>query len=106
MFSTEGINPSGGIEVCYPYIFTVPSADMTDLLAAEMARHIGTSAIYLPAGAAGSQTGQKFIAHGGLGIGNSVAASESIGKAVTKKIEVFDAAGNSIGFVPVYSSIT
>lgn len=52
-----------------------------------------------------SATG-KFLATGGLGVGNSAAATESIGKAVVKKIEVFDDTGTSLGFVPVYSSIT
>lgn len=39
-----------------------------------------------------------------LGVNNSAAAS-SLGT-VTKKIEVFDAAGNSLGFIAVYDSIT
>ncbi|HEU4557843.1 MAG TPA: hypothetical protein VFS20_08330, partial [Longimicrobium sp.] len=41
---------------------------------------------------------------GKLGVGNSAAGS-TLG-AVVKKIEVFDAAGASLGFVPVYNSIT
>lgn len=54
----------------------------------------------------GTDTGDKLVANGGLGVGNSAAATETIGKAVTRKIEVFDASGASLGFVPVYASIT
>lgn len=42
---------------------------------------------------------------GKLGVGNSAAASVAVGTLV-KKIEVFDASGASLGFIPVYSSIT
>lgn len=49
----------------------------------------------------------KLRSTAGLGVGNSAAATESIGKAVVKKIEVFAADGTtSLGFIPVYSSIT
>lgn len=41
---------------------------------------------------------------GGIGVGNS-AAGASLGT-VTKKMEVFDAAGASLGFVPIYDAIT
>lgn len=41
---------------------------------------------------------------GALGVGNSTSGS-SLGS-VTKKIEVFDAAGASLGFLPVYDAIT
>ena len=43
-------------------------------------------------------------ATGGLGVGNSAAAT-TLGS-VTKKMEVFSETGVSLGFVPVYSSIT
>lgn len=46
----------------------------------------------------------KIRALGGLGVGNSAAAT-TLGS-VTKKIEVFDENGSSIGFLPVYDSIT
>jgi hypothetical protein len=54
----------------------------------------------------GTASGDKLIGAAGVGVGNSAAATEVIGKAVVKKIEVFDASGTSLGFVPVYSSIT
>lgn len=41
---------------------------------------------------------------GTLGVGNSASAT-TLGT-VTKKIEVFDAAGASLGFVPIYDAIT
>lgn len=46
----------------------------------------------------------KLIAHSGLGVGNSAAGS-SLGS-VTKKVEIFDADGVSIGFAPIYDAIT
>jgi hypothetical protein len=41
---------------------------------------------------------------GNMGVGNSAAAT-SLGS-VTKKMEIFDAAGVSLGFVPIYDAIT
>lgn len=41
---------------------------------------------------------------GNIGVGNSAVAT-TLGN-VTKKIEVFDASGNSLGFIPVYNTIT
>lgn len=46
----------------------------------------------------------KLTAVAGLGVGNS--ASATTPGSVTKKMEVFDASGSSLGFVPIYSSIT
>lgn len=46
----------------------------------------------------------KIIATMGIGVGNSTTAS-AVGT-LTKKMEVFDDSGNSLGFVPIYSSIT
>lgn len=60
----------------------------------------------IAANIAGTGTGDKWVATAGLGVGNSASATEVIGKAVVKKIEVFDAAGSSLGFIPVYSSIS
>lgn len=50
------------------------------------------------------KTDGKFLAAAGIGVGNSAAAS-ALGT-LTRKMEVFDAAGASIGFVPIYGSIT
>lgn len=46
----------------------------------------------------------KILAAGGLGVGNSAAATTP--GSVVKKMQVFDASGTSLGFVPIYSSIT
>lgn len=50
-------------------------------------------------------SGGKAVANVGLGVGNSAAATVAVGT-LANKFEVFDAAGASIGFVPVYASIT
>lgn len=50
------------------------------------------------------KTDDKFIATAGLGVGNSAAATTP--GTLTRKIEVFDATGASLGFIPVYSTIT
>lgn len=49
-------------------------------------------------------TGFKLLATGGIGVGNSAAATTP--GSVTRKIEIFDAAGASLGFVPVYDAIS
>lgn len=46
----------------------------------------------------------KFMAKAGIGVGNSAAATTP--GSVIKKIEVFDEAGTSLGFLPVYGSIS
>lgn len=50
------------------------------------------------------KTDDKLITAIGLGVGNSASAT-TLGS-VTKKMEVFDASGTSLGFVPIYNSIT
>lgn len=46
----------------------------------------------------------KIIATAGLGVGNSVAATTP--GSVVASIEIFDASGASLGFIPVYDSIS
>lgn len=46
----------------------------------------------------------KFLSPFGFGTGNSAAAT-TLGT-VTRKMEIFDAAGVSIGFIPIYGTIT
>ena len=50
------------------------------------------------------KTDDKLITAIGLGVGNSAAAT-TLGS-VTKKMEVFDASGTSLGYVPIYDAIT
>lgn len=57
----------------------------------------------------GHQSGDNYFADkvlsaGGIGVGNSAAGS-SLGT-VVKKVQIFDAAGSSLGYVPVYDAIT
>lgn len=52
----------------------------------------------------GTDPGDKLVANGGLGVGNSAAAT--VPGAVVRKAEVFDAAGASLGFVAIYNTIT
>lgn len=51
-----------------------------------------------------NQESGKLLVSGALGVGNSAAATSP--GTVTKKIEIFDAAGASLGFVAVYDAIT
>ena len=46
----------------------------------------------------------KLTATSGLGVGNSAAAT-TLGS-VAKKMEIFDASGNSLGFIAIYDAIT
>ncbi|MGA5116856.1 hypothetical protein [Streptomyces pseudogriseolus] len=50
------------------------------------------------------KTDDKLIAALGIGVGNSASAT-TLGT-VTRKMEVFDASGASLGFVPIYNAIT
>jgi len=52
----------------------------------------------------GTSSGDKFVANAGLGVGNSAAGSTP-GTCV-KKMEVFDAAGTSLGFLAIYNAIS
>lgn len=47
----------------------------------------------------------KVLADNGIGVGNSAAASSLSGNLV-RKMQVFDASGNSLGYVPIYDGIT
>jgi hypothetical protein len=49
-------------------------------------------------------SGGKVLLGGALGVGNSATAS-TLGT-VAKKMQVYDANGNSLGFIPIYDSIT
>ncbi len=47
----------------------------------------------------------KLTAVAGLGVGNSASATIAVGT-LANKMEVFDASGSSLGFVPIYATIT
>jgi hypothetical protein len=100
--SASNIN---SMEVFAPVAFIIPaSAGIPDREVELRAQHLHTWPDTVPAGHVSTLRGQKLIAFGGLGVGNAVAATTP--GSVTKKIEVFDAAGASLGFIPVYSTIT
>lgn len=48
----------------------------------------------------------NVLAAGHLGVGNAASASVIPAVGLVKKIEIFDASGTSLGFIPVYSAIT
>ncbi len=50
-------------------------------------------------------TAPKYLFDGALGVNNSASATIAVG-ALANKIEIFDETGASLGFIPVYSSIT
>jgi hypothetical protein len=64
----------------------------------------GTDTNLYRAAASQLKTDDMLVTVIGLGVGNSAAAT-TLGS-VTDRIEVFDAAGASLGFIPVYDSIT
>jgi hypothetical protein len=73
----------------------------------EVAWGAGTSAadVTLKRSAAGIlQSNGKLTAVGGLGVGNSAAAT-TLGS-VVRRIQVFDANGTALGYIPVYNNIT
>jgi hypothetical protein len=87
-----------------PILLHIPAAELADNEGRELIQHLQSWADGTPVGHVSTLRGQKLITHGGLGVGNSAAAT-TLGS-VTKKVEIFDAAGVSLGFVPVYGSIT
>lgn len=50
-------------------------------------------------------SGGKLIANVGLGVGNFASATVGVGL-LANKVEIFDTAGASLGFLPVYATIT
>jgi hypothetical protein len=92
------------MEFYAPILLRIGNNVLSDSEALELQQHLQSYPDGAPVGHVSTLRGQKLITHGGLGVGNSAAAT-TLGS-VTKKIEVFDAAGVSLGFVPVYGSIT
>ncbi|BEL08630.1 hypothetical protein Q0Z83_068210 [Actinoplanes sichuanensis] len=93
----------------FPAVYVI--ADATDVTVAANEVVAGTpyqvpaSVALLYRSAAGQFTvGGRLVATKGLGVGNAVAATTP-GKVVSK-VEVFSATGASLGFVPVYQSIS
>ena len=72
---------------------------------AELVRHLQTYPSTAPAGSVSTLAGQKLLVPAGIGVGNSAAATGPVGN-VVKKVQIFDASGTSLGYVPVYDAIT
>ncbi len=87
-----------------PVMFRLPTADYSVEEAHAFRMHLGSWPDTVPAGAVSTMRGQKLIAWGGLGVGNSAAGSTP--GTVVKKIQVFDETGTSLGYVAVYDAIT
>jgi hypothetical protein len=93
------------IEYFAPLLIRVPVADaLDDDEVRELIRYIQTYPSTAPAGAISALAGQKLLAPAGIGVGNSAAATTP--GSVVKKMEVFSETGASLGFIPIYSTIT
>jgi hypothetical protein len=93
------------IDFYAPVLVHIPAGTMSDTEVLEFAQHLQTWSDGAPVGHVTTLRGQKLITHGGLGVGNSAAVTGSL-PTPTRKMEVFDAAGVSLGYVPIYPSIT
>lgn len=91
------------MEYFAPVFYIIPVATPLDEVH-ELRVHASTWSDGAPVGHISTLRGQKLITRGGLGVGNSAAATTP--GSVTKKVEIFDETGASLGFLPVYSSIT
>lgn len=67
-------------------------------------RRSAANRLLVERGDGAATTQPTLLVKGGLGVGNS-ANGTTLGS-VVKKIQVFDAAGTSLGWIPVYNSIT
>lgn len=95
---------AAGVDFYAPILLVFAAADISDNEAMELAWNLQSWPDTATAGTVTTLRGQKLIARGGLGVGNSAAATTP--GSVVKKMEVFSETGASLGFVPIYSSIT
>ena len=90
-----------------PICLIIPEDQISPSEAAEITQHLSTWPDGVAAGAISTLRGQKFIAQGGIGVGNSASVTADDTELfqqpkIVRKIEVFDANGVSLGFIPVY----
>lgn len=100
-----GAIPSGANMEVYPFLHSVWSGGM--VLGATAGATIAQPAageIVVPTGTNLTVSADKALFSAGIGVGNSAVAATP--GTVTKKIEIFDAAGASLGFIAVYDAIT
>jgi hypothetical protein len=88
-----------------PVLLHVATGLLSDNEAHEFLQHLSTWPLNAPVGHVTAQRTQKILAPGGIGVGNSAAVTGSL-PTPTRKMEVFDAAGASLGYVPIYPTIT
>jgi hypothetical protein len=88
-----------------PTLVRIPNGTVSDNEGLEYLQHFQAYPDGAPVGHISTLRGQKLITRGGLGVGNSAAVTGSL-PTPTRKMEVFDAAGASLGYVPIYPSIT
>jgi hypothetical protein len=90
-----------------PMFLHVPHDQLSANEAAEFAQHFSTWPSGTEPGCVTTQRGQKLLAQGGIGVGNHapVQGTTALGS-VVRKVEIFDEAGRSLGFIPVYDAIT
>lgn len=90
-----------------PICLVIPEDQISPNEAAEIAQHLSSWPDTAPPGVISTLRGQKFVALGGLGVGNSSAITSTDGEMfqpgnIVRKFEIFDANGVSLGFIPVY----
>ena len=93
------------MEFYAPVLLRVGAGVFSDSEAREFGQHLQSYPDGAPVGHVSTLRSQKLITHGGLGVGNSATVTGSM-PTPTRKMEVFDAAGASLGYVPIYPTIT
>ena len=114
--SVENITAGGGAEILNlvqsgygSYTFNASAGDVIEFVTdGDPSANITIDFLYLTAGAAVYEAVEYNTIASAAQVASSIeanAAATTLGS-VTKKIEIFNAAGTSLGFVPVYDSIT
>lgn len=95
--------PGIPVDVDGRFLFKIPAGTVSQNEFGNILQNL-QSYVQAPAGSATTQQGQLLIAQGGLGVGNSAAATTP--GSVVNKMQVFDQYGASLGFVPIYNTIS
>jgi hypothetical protein len=90
-----------------PICLVIPENEISPNEAAEIAQHLSSWPDTAPPGVISTLRGQKLIALGGLGVGNAASTTSTDSELfqpgrIVKKVEMFDANGLSLGFIPIY----
>jgi hypothetical protein len=107
MLTTSSCPPDSSFTIVYDYLeplsTTVGYVDSRADVEYDLKRFSTDTMIYRSAANQLTANAQMLI--NSLGVGNSAAASTGPGT-ITGKFQLFDQNGNSLGYVPIYSSIT